>query len=221
MGKTVTFICSRLACHLMTKDWKRILKKTWRFIWEDDSWESWVVNVILAFVLIKFIVYPALGFMLGTSFPIVAVVSGSMEHEQGNFDDWWVQQSCCSSSCQRKEVQGQLYESINLSKNQFKSFDYSNGFNTGDIMLLRNADEVNVGEIIVFWSPTSSDPIIHRVVKKDMETGTYTTKGDHNCWIDPHETGIEQERVLGKALLRIPLLGYVKLGFVKLINLIW
>ena len=32
-------------------------KKIWWFIWEDDSWASWFVNVILAFVIIKFLVY--------------------------------------------------------------------------------------------------------------------------------------------------------------------
>jgi len=62
-------------------DWKKILKKTWWFIWESDSIWSWIVNIILAFVIIKFLVYPGLGFAMQTSHPIVAVVSGSMEHK--------------------------------------------------------------------------------------------------------------------------------------------
>ena len=63
------------------KDWRKILKRVWYFIWEEDSIWSWLVNIILAFVLIKYVVYPGLGFLLGTSHPIVAVVSGSMEHD--------------------------------------------------------------------------------------------------------------------------------------------
>ena len=59
---------------------KKVLKGIWYFIWEDNSFWSWIVNIILAFVLIKFIVYPGLGFLLGTGFPIVAVISGSMDH---------------------------------------------------------------------------------------------------------------------------------------------
>ena len=68
----------------MKKKNKSTWQKIWYFIWEDDSVLSWIVNIILAFVLIKFIVYPGLGLVFGTDFPVVAVVSGSMEHE-GNF----------------------------------------------------------------------------------------------------------------------------------------
>ena len=68
------------------KSAKDIWKKVWHFIWEEDSVASWVVNIILAFVLIKFIVYPGLGFALGTTHPVVAVVSPSMEHNGVGFD---------------------------------------------------------------------------------------------------------------------------------------
>ena len=56
------------------------LKKTWNFFWHDDSLGSWMANIVVAFLVIKFILYPLLGVVLGTSFPIVAVVSESMEH---------------------------------------------------------------------------------------------------------------------------------------------
>ena len=65
---------------------KKLWKKTWYFIWDDDSIYSWLVNVVLAFVLIKFIVYPVLGLLLQTNYPIVAVVSSSMEHDE-DFED--------------------------------------------------------------------------------------------------------------------------------------
>jgi len=67
----------------------RLLKRFWHFVWEEDSLLSWVVNIVLAFVLIKFIIYPGLGFVVGTQFPIVAVVSGSMEHHPSSFTGWW------------------------------------------------------------------------------------------------------------------------------------
>ena len=78
---------------LYPSKWKGI----WYFIWEDNSLLSWIVNVILAFVLIKFIIYPGLGLLFSTSYPIVAVVSGSMEH-QGNFDTWWGSSAICSDN---------------------------------------------------------------------------------------------------------------------------
>ena len=68
--------------------WKKNLKKFWHFIWEEDSLLSWIVNIIIAFILIKFIVYPGLGYLLATTHPVVAVVSESMEHNS-NFNAWW------------------------------------------------------------------------------------------------------------------------------------
>ena len=192
---------------------KAALKKAWWFIWEDDSIWSWIANIILAFVLIKFIVYPGLGFLLSTTYPIVAVVSGSMEHD-GSFDNWW--------SSQEK-----WYSSYDISKDEFFSFNFKNGFNKGDIMILygKQPKDIEVGEIIVFRS-SRPDPIIHRVVKKWEINGKYyfQTKGDHNVdsikSIGLDETNIIEDNYLGKAVVRVPLLGYIKIWFVELIKLV-
>ena len=94
---------------------KKALRKAWWFIWEDDSIWSWIANIVLAFVLIKFIVYPGLGLILGTNYPIVAVVSGSMEHD-GSFDDWWSSSAICSNSeCSQEE----WYNNKGISKSEF------------------------------------------------------------------------------------------------------
>ena len=66
---------------MRSSKFRKLWKKFWYFIWEDNSIWSWIVNVILAFLLIKFLVYPGLGIILGTDYPIVAVVSESMEHK--------------------------------------------------------------------------------------------------------------------------------------------
>ena len=77
------------------KEFKKLLKKTWHFIWEDNSIWSWIANVIIAFILIKFIVYPGLGLLLSTSHPVVAVVSSSMEHK--------TVLSCVNGNCAEKQ----------------------------------------------------------------------------------------------------------------------
>lgn len=201
--------------------------KIWYFIWDDNSVWSWLVNIILAFVIIKFLVYPGLGLALSTSHPIVAVVSGSMEHD-GSFNDWW-------------NTQHNYYDNMNITKEQFKEFDFKNGFNTGDIMVLRGKDpkKIEVGEIIVYQS-LRPDPIIHRVVDVWEEDGIthYHTKGDHNSeeimeyWLNGQrvmpgtlgstvvldERDITEDLYIGKAVFRIPFLGYVKILFVKLIT---
>jgi len=123
---------------------REVFKKVWYFLWEEESIWSWIVNVLLAFIIIKFLLYPGLGFVLGTPAPIVAVVSGSMEHEN-NFDQFWSEPSCCNLACSKQLVQGKYYESIDISRAQFRDFDFVNGFNKGDIMILYNPKKAELG----------------------------------------------------------------------------
>ena len=199
-------------------DVKAQLQRAWRFIWHDDSIGSWIVNIILAFILIKFIIYPVLGLLLGTSFPLVAVVSPSMEHD-ARFNDWWTSK-------------GAWYEQRNITKEQFLEFPMHNGFNKGDIIILRQKSPKNIkiGEIIVFISHRDrprADPIIHRVVEK-IETPNrihFATKGDanerqindcsDNC-LD--ETDIFDSQIVGVSWIRIPYLGWVKIAFASIIS---
>ncbi|MBU3941642.1 MAG: signal peptidase I [Nanoarchaeota archaeon] len=203
---------------------KKTWKKVWRFIWEDNSIWSWIVNIILAFILIKYIVYPGLGLALGTSYPIVAVVSNSMEHNSLDFDDWW----------QNSE---EYYSSIGIAKNSFENFPLKNGFNKGDIMILWRANSNNIkrGDVIVFISARTNpkpDPIIHRVIIIEEKDGSiiYQTKGDNHitnrrqingCFQDGciYESDIQQSQILGKTLFKVPYLGYIKIWFVDLLNL--
>jgi signal peptidase I len=195
----------------MEKKFKELMKNIWYFIWEDNSIWSWLVNIVLAVILIKFIIYPVLGLALGTSYPIVAVVSGSMEHNN-EFDEFW-------------EIKGDFYSNYNITKDDFIKFKFANGFRKGDIMILTRArpEKLKIGDVIVFQSP-KPDPIIHRVIKIRETDGKYyfTTKGDNNYGINSEvkEDLIVEDRVLGKASLRIPYLGYVKIGFVNLINMV-
>ena len=194
------------------KDWKNKLKKIWHFIWEDNSIWSWIANIAIAFVLIKFIVYPGLGYALSTSHPVVAVVSESMEHNAG-FEGWW-------------QNSGKWYMANNIGKDDFTKFPLKNGFNKGDIMVLRGKKpkDIDVGDIIVFWN-SRKDPIIHRVVKKWQENNDYyfQTKGDNNpnSIRNPitDETRISQDDIIGNAVFRVPWLGYVKIWAVDLLNI--
>ena len=211
---------------------KQFARRTWHFLWHEDSVWSWIANIIVAFVIIKFIFYPILGAILGSAFPVVAVVSESMEHglHEGQicgqeydyfpkgFDNWW-------------EVCGYWYQSeeIGINKEQFLDFPLHNGFNKGDIIVLwrANTKNIEVGDVLVFQS-TKNHPIIHRVVRtwttENQITGEveyhYHTKGDHNS--DSFsgflgEDDITIDRVYGKAIFRIPYLGYIKVAFAQLL----
>src|SRR3989338_1642686 len=187
---------------------KETLKKTWRFIWNDDSWESWFVNIIIAFILVKFLIYPGLGFMLGTTHPVVAVISGSMEHEVQGFDYWW-------------SLNKDIYLKFDINKTSFSDYKFKTGFNKGDLMILTRLKEIKKGDVIVFLGSVD-EPIIHRVVK--IENGTYQTKGDNgitNKFSRFDEMHITPDKVIGKAAVRVPYLGWAKLAFVELINKIF
>ena len=201
-------------------DIKKTWKKVWHFIWEEDSFWSWVVSIVLAFVIIKFLVYPGLGLVLGTQNPIVAVVSGSMEHD-GSFEEWWNSPAVCKVSC----TQAEFYAMYNITKDNFLSYPYNNGFNIGDIMILFGTKPKNIrkGDILVFNADLQV-PIIHRVINKWEVNGKYyfTTKGDHNTdlFYAIGEDRINENQVIGRAVLRIPWLGYIKIWFVDAVKMI-
>jgi len=171
------------------------LRKIWNFIWHDDSILSWIVNIILALVIVKFLIYPGLGLIFSTNYPLVAVVSGSMEHEGKSFDDWWLSS-------------GVWYEKNNITKDQFEKFRFKNGFNRGDIMILFGYKKINLGDVIVY-NGGSSYPIIHRVIKVN-EPSAYLVKGDNNSDKDP----VVVKESVGKAVIRIPFLGFIKIWFI-------
>ena len=200
------------------------LKKFWNFLWNDDSIWSWLANIVVAFVVIRFILYPLLGVILGTPFPIVAVVSESMEHSvynqqicgksleefQESFDNYW-------------DLCGEWYEQKGISKEQFKTFPLHNGFNKGDVIILWRADTINIGDILVFEG-NKPQPIIHRTVRIFETEGetAYQTKGDHNSNSIGNgvaEDNIEKGRIYGKGILRIPYLGWIKILFVDVVKL--
>jgi signal peptidase I len=198
--------------------------KIWHFIWHDDSTLSWIANIVLAFIIIKFIIYPLLALSFGTSLPIVAVISSSMEHD-GSFDNWWASQAICDYSqvCSQEE----WYAQRNISKEDFKTYPFKNGFNKGDLILLFGVrqDKLDVGDVLVYDAMAKTIPIIHRVVSIDIHTTDgvieyiYETKGDNNPYpiIKPglNESNIMYSSIRGKAVGRIPYLGYVKIWFVE------
>ncbi len=220
-------------------------QKIWYFIWDDDSIWSWLANIVIAFVLIKYILYPGLGLVFGTTHPVVAVVSGSMEHKMVHpclgyerYPDGRLvckaydpnrYQICGKSYDEKSRINlekfwdtcGDFYGPYNITEESFDGFSMKNGFNTGDIIVLfgKKAKDIEVGDVIVFRT-NQRDPIIHRIIRKWEENGKYyfQTKGDHNENSYAFETGITEEQLVGKAVFRIPFLGNIKIWFVDLLH---
>ena len=73
--------------------------------------------------------------------------------------------------------------------------------------------DIKVGDVLVYETPFHSNPIIHRVVV--IGDGEYITKGDNNHRGDTPVVA-EQFQRTGKAVLRLPLFGWVKIWFVDM-----
>jgi len=183
-------------------NFKEVMKKVYWFLFKDDSIWSWIVNLILAFIIVKFIIYPLLALMLGTQLPLVAVISGSMEHDGMNFEEFWAEK-------------GAWYEAQNITQEMFMQYGFKNGFNKGDVIILYNPENLEVGDVGVYASGLHEYPIIHRIIKID-ENG-YIFKGDHNNDSDPYE--VQSEQLIGKALFKIPYIGWIKIWFAELIGI--
>lgn len=215
-----------------------IIKKSWNWIWNSDSLLSWLAALILIFVFIKFIFFPGLSFILGTQLPLAGVESSSMDHSSLKLCKAYDSSLQCISYSTDYEICGkyfnqktffnldeywktcgQWYEDRGISKQEFEKFPMKNGFSKGDIIIVWGRFEPKIGDIIIFKANKESQaprPIIHRIIK--IENGIMQTKGDHNerqlTISDPgktDETNIKQEQIIGKAIFKIPYLGYVKI----------
>lgn len=185
---------------------KETCKKIWHFLTESNSVWSWIIDILLVFLLVKFILLPGFGLLMGTSVPLVIVESGSMEH-QGSFDSWF-------------SWAGEWYLDNNISKETIYSWKFNNGMDKGDVIAVQGLrDEgYNVGDVIVFQVPGQGTPIIHRIISIETDEGVriYATKGDHNNGQLTYERRIYDSQILGKAILRIPKIGWAKLFLVDL-----
>lgn len=170
------------------------LQKFWRFL-KQDTWQSWIVSLVLAFIFIKFIFFPILSWGFATKLPLVIVESCSMYHSSNDFDSWWTSN-------------GGWYENRGISKADFEKMSFHNGLNKGDIVFVTGRGGYNVGNILIFNS-NYQYPLIHRLIR----TEPFDTKGDNNPSQLPAELDIQTGEIVGKAWGKIPGLGWIKLIF--------
>ncbi len=186
---------------------KKSFKRFWDIVWKDDSFKGWLISLVFIFIVIKFIFFPLLNLVTGTTLPLAIVESCSMHHSGnifGNFDNWW----------DRHELK---YENLNIEKSEFQEFSLKKGFSKGDIIFIIRAkpEKLEVGDVIIFNS-NQKNPIIHRVIDIRQEQGKYvfSTIGDNNLGQLAIEQSISEDQLVGKAVLNIlPSIGWAKLVF--------
>ena len=172
------------------------LSETSAFL-KKDSWPSFAVTLLLAFVLIKFIFFPGLSFLTGTELPLVIVESCSMYHHEPGLENTFL---------------SSVYENYGISFEDSENWIFQDGFSKGDVIFVVGAENVEVGDVIIF-NGGSRYPLIHRVVSSG---NSYATKGDNYITNNnqlPSEKNIRKSEVIGKALFRVPVIGWAKLIF--------
>lgn len=102
-----------------------------------------------------------------------------------------------------------IYAENNITFAESTKWPFKNGINKGDIIFVVSGKNAKIGDVIIYNAGTGN-PIIHRIIRLDE---TLSTKGDHNPSLLPVERSINKEQVLGKAIFRIPYLGWIKLIF--------
>lgn len=185
------------------RDVGKLFKRFWNYL-KQDTWHSWLVSIILLYLVVRLVFFPILHLATGSSMPLVIVESCSMYHGE-SLDSWWAGHA-------------DWYTSRNISKEEFYSYSLDNGLNKGDIIFVVKSDSYKKGDILIFGNnpgATAVNPTIHRVVS----TSPLATKGDNNLvqlskennayHID--ETSISSDRILGRAVFRIPYAGWLKL----------
>ena len=207
---------------------KEILRNVWNFLWKSNSVWSWIADIVLIFLIVKFVIFPLFSLLLSTKLPFVIIESGSMEHKIVSHYKGLMPNICGLTFPYKKNLEfdeywnycGSWYEKNNITKEEFRKWPFSNGLDKGDIIVvkgLKNHD-YKKGDIIIFVKEESSLPIIHRIVNVKVRNNKryFSTKGDHNARQLSYEKEIREEQVIGKAWLRIPKLGWLKLFFVEI-----
>ncbi len=189
-----------------------VARKVWKRM--NEGVVGYIFYIVLGMAA-AIVVTSFLGLALDTSVPLVAVLSGSMDHgindEQGNdrypcaknvgdyresFESWW---TLCDFT----------YKEFGITEQQFAGFPFKDGFKKGDIPVIQNDAKFEVGDIIVYNILPQKIPIIHRIVKINGD-GTYQTKGDHNSGQNSYEKSVQVSQIRGKVIFVIPYLGYLR-----------
>ncbi|MHA2055444.1 MAG: signal peptidase I [Candidatus Hodarchaeales archaeon] len=157
----------------------------------DSKFKSILVSGILfgsAVILAIIISLSLTNFLGNSSMPNVAVSTTSMMPIYRGYQD---------GGYSGPEPYGQLYP--------FR----------GDILLIRKVpiSSLEVGDVIVFNTPSVTDPVVHRIISKwQNEYGNFSfkTNGDNNVrqdgWV------VSEDDVVGKVVFRIPHIGWFLLA---------
>jgi len=157
-------------------------------LWKNEYFQT-VITIVLMIVIVLGFWY-GLQYALGTQYPALAVATGSMCMEPGDYCDGW------THPFERTLHVGDLIILQKVKAEDIKAEPYPNG----DIIVFRR-------------SQGDKDLIVHRAIAKEKRDGTwyFQTKGDGNPIADSPFPNIPEENVIGRVVMRIPWIGHLAL----------
>jgi hypothetical protein len=163
---------------------------------------SFIIIMIFIGITIKFILLPIIISILGTPIPIAIVESCSMHLDKENLSII---------------VDNDIYKNFSIYPEDIEDWKFKNGLNKGDLIIVTRPTNLEIGDVIIFNSGGGvSKPVIHRIIS--LENGV-TTKGDNNEKSLAFEENFSKKEIYGKAKIRIPFIGWIKLIFFDWQNL--
>jgi len=163
--------------------------------------DTWYGNVLLGVLVAVVFYYVILSTLLSTSTPVVAVLSGSMEHTatlETTYYKW-------------------LEQNLGYNKTYIDSWPVHDGLNVGDMPIVKGEREYKIGDVIIYSVVGSDAPIIHRIITINND-GSYQTKGDNNDRQNNYEFHVKPDQIKGKVIFIIPKVGYFKVLLNKLVG---
>lgn len=170
-----------------------MLKEIWKFLWEGESLLSYILFIVVSFIALKFIFYPAFLYIFGLE-DIVSVLTGSMIHD-GYHPQWYLEN--------------------NFSLETVESWPFQSGLNIGDAVIILPPDDIVVGDVVVFKT-LDNKQVIHRVV--EINENGITTHGDANRGTLDFEKNISLTKIIGEAKFRIPLIGIPRMLLFRILG---
>ncbi len=178
------------------------MSATLKKMWKNEYVQTAIVIGLIVLVVFGF--WYGSQLVLNTPYPVLAVVSGSMCIPYDGACDGW-------------------------------SHPFARTLHIGDLIIVQGVNPADLNDnypnsdIIVFHKPGDpSELIVHRIVAVDDVNGKlyFRTKGDGNGmhkwpepplqseydpWSDGTAPGVSQDYVVGKVIMRIPLIGNIVL----------
>jgi hypothetical protein len=105
-------------------DDKNIFKRSWKFL-KKDTWLSLLVSLVIAFLFIRFLLFPLLSLITGASLPLVIVESCSMYH----------------SNELEEILENPIYKEYGIDINDTEKWVFQDGLNKGDIVFVLGAEK--------------------------------------------------------------------------------